>query len=138
MRGEPAREMVWHEGSQNWYPIEECDMGHTHDAVAYWNKEGKFHGPRSEEVRTFQNEANNYELEPRSINRSRGAELGERYEPPNPHPITDEEMAAIREHNKKLQEKGKAQLEALEKVVEDKAREVYNELLKDDKPPPKR
>jgi hypothetical protein len=67
-----------------WYPIKECDMGHIDDAVRWWNREGYKLGPRSEEVHRWMNRAENYELEPRSLNRSKGAKVGQTYRPPDP------------------------------------------------------
>lgn len=65
-----------------WHPIQETDMGHLHDAVNWWNAEGRKHGPKSPEVRKWMLDPDNYELEPSSINRSRGAKLKDRYLPP--------------------------------------------------------
>ncbi|CAM2070369.1 DUF4150 domain-containing protein [Sulfidibacter corallicola] len=69
-----------------WYPIDETDMGHLRDAVEYWNTEGYQYGAKSQEVRDFMLDPDNYELEPSSINRSRGATLGQtqRYRDPAP------------------------------------------------------
>jgi len=66
----------------NWYEIEKTDMGHLEDAVSWWNREGRQHGAKSKEVRDWMKDAKNYELEPSSINRSRGAQLTETYLPP--------------------------------------------------------
>lgn len=66
----------------NWYPIEETDMGHVQAAVDYWNAEGRFYGPRSQQVRDFMNDPDNYWLEPSSINRSKGAQMRRTYQPP--------------------------------------------------------
>jgi HNH/ENDO VII superfamily nuclease with conserved GHE residues len=67
-----------------WYPVDKADMGHIEPAVTWWNRKGKFSGPRSPEVKAFMKDAKNYRLEPPSINRSKGAKLGktESYEPP--------------------------------------------------------
>ena len=73
---------IYHKESQNWYPIEQCDIGHTCDAVNYWNSEGYKHGAKSQEVREWMLDPDNYELEPSSINRSRGAKLKENYKEP--------------------------------------------------------
>ena len=66
----------------NWHDIVKTDMGHKDDAVSWWNKEGRKHGAKSKEVRDWMKDADNYELEPSSINRSRGAKLTETYLPP--------------------------------------------------------
>jgi hypothetical protein len=65
-----------------WHAIGKTDMGHLHDAVSWWNAEGRKHGPKSPEVRKWMLDSDNYELEPSSINRSRGAKLKDRYLPP--------------------------------------------------------
>jgi hypothetical protein len=65
-----------------WHPIKKTDMGHRHDAVKWWNAEGREHGAKSPEVRKWMLEPDNYELEPSSVNRSRGAKLKDRYLPP--------------------------------------------------------
>ncbi len=66
----------------NWYTIDKTDMGHLHDAVNWWNTVGRKHGPKAPEVRRWMLDSKNYELEPSSINRSRGAQLTETYLPP--------------------------------------------------------
>ncbi|WP_447528672.1 hypothetical protein [Vreelandella sp. TE19] len=58
------------------------DMAHKVDAVTWWNDTGRFFGPKSPEVRQFMLNADNYELQLRSINRSDGARLGQTYQPP--------------------------------------------------------
>jgi hypothetical protein len=66
----------------NWHDIDKTDMGHLDDAVSWWNREGRNYGAKSKEVRDWMKDAANYELEPSSINRSRGAKLTETYLPP--------------------------------------------------------
>jgi Pretoxin HINT domain/HNH/ENDO VII superfamily nuclease with conserved GHE residues len=67
-----------------WVDISDTDMGHRVDAVSWWNEVGRFFGPKSEEVREFMLDPDNYELEPYWINRSKGSLLGkqEQYLPP--------------------------------------------------------
>lgn len=66
-----------------WYDIADADMAHyPTDAVEYWNTTGKNHGQKSKKVRDWMNDPNNYELEHYSHNRSDGAKLGKRYDPP--------------------------------------------------------
>lgn len=77
-----GRNMQFKHGNR-WYPINQADMGHKIDAVSYWNQTGGFHGPKSREVRGFMLNADNYELQPRSINRSNGASLGQTYNHPD-------------------------------------------------------
>jgi hypothetical protein len=95
--GPPGQEMVYHEPTKQWYPIDQCDMGHTHDAVTWWNREGYFYSPKSAKIRAWMLEADNYELEPRRINTGRGAALGheEQYRAPHPDPITPEETEGV-------------------------------------------
>ncbi|MGG6313990.1 HNH endonuclease [Paenibacillus macerans] len=67
-----------------WYPIEQADMAHVHDAVTWWNNTGRNYGAKSPEVREWMNKSDNYVLDHFSLNRSEGAKLGqrERYLPP--------------------------------------------------------
>ncbi|MBY0073352.1 transposase [Priestia aryabhattai] len=65
-----------------WYDLSDADMAHITDAVTYWNKEGRYLGAKSETVREWMLDPNNYYLELFSINRSEGAKLKERYLPP--------------------------------------------------------
>lgn len=66
-----------------WHRIDEkIDMAHTTDAVSWWNAFGKYKGAKAPEVRDFMLNSKNYELQPRSINRSEGGKLGQTYEPP--------------------------------------------------------
>jgi hypothetical protein len=83
IRTSDGRTEVLFEG--NWYLIEQTDMGHTVDAVRWWNSTGKYFGPKDPRVRAFMLDPDNYELQPSSINRSRGAIMGnsgQTYEPP--------------------------------------------------------
>jgi hypothetical protein len=93
IRGAPPNEEVFHAPSQQWYPLAECEMGHTTDAVTWWKKEGMYYGEKSDIVRDWMLDPNNYELEPGGINASRGAKLTDRYVPPHPDPITPDELA---------------------------------------------
>lgn len=65
-----------------WYDIKYADMAHKEDAVTWWNHTGRRYGARAPEVRVWMLESKNYVLEHRSINRSLGAKLEERYLPP--------------------------------------------------------
>jgi len=65
-----------------WYPIEEADMSHITDAVAWWNETGRNYGAKSKEVRKWMLDSDNYYLDHYSINRSQGAKLSENYLPP--------------------------------------------------------
>ncbi|MBQ2983023.1 MAG: hypothetical protein IJD58_13055 [Lachnospiraceae bacterium] len=78
-----VRGQVQFKASNNrWYPLNEADMAHKIDAVAWWNEEGRKYGPKSKEVRGFMLDSNNYYLEHYSINRSQGAKLNLEYLPP--------------------------------------------------------
>jgi hypothetical protein len=65
-----------------WVDIKDTDMGHITDAVEYWNTTGRTHGAKSQEVRDWMLDSDNYELEPYWINRSNGAKLTDTYLPP--------------------------------------------------------
>lgn len=66
-----------------WYPLEVADMAHhPKDAVSWWNETGRQYGPKSEEVRNWMKDSNNYTLDHYSLNRSSGAKLTEQYLPP--------------------------------------------------------
>lgn len=69
-----------------WYALEDCDMGHSPiDAVTYWNNVGRYHGPRSDEVRDWMRDPDNYELQPSHINQADGRIMGNSgftYQPP--------------------------------------------------------
>lgn len=67
---------------QKWRSIKEADMGHTTDAVHWWNTEGRKYGAKSPEVRKWMRDSKNYELQYYRINRSNGAQLKERYKEP--------------------------------------------------------
>lgn len=59
-----------------------ADMSHKKDAVTWWNKTGRKYGSKSKEVREWMLNSKNYYLDHRSINRSAGAKLGEKYKIP--------------------------------------------------------
>ena len=69
-----------------WYKIDKVDMGHSPiDAVTYWNNVGRYHGPKSPEVRNWMNDPFNYELQPSHINQADGRIMGSSgftYQPP--------------------------------------------------------
>lgn len=50
------------------------ESGHR-DAVVYWNEEGKYTGAKSESVRNYMTNPDNYYLELESYNKSDGASL---------------------------------------------------------------
>jgi hypothetical protein len=77
-------EKIFQASDGNWYPLRQADMSHTPDAVRWWNETGRFHGPKSPDVRQWMLDPDNYTLEHYSINRSAGAVVGqtERYLPP--------------------------------------------------------
>jgi len=63
-------------------PLTGTDMGHLEDAVKYWNRQGYTLGEKSEAVRKWMLDPTNYELQPAGPNRSKGAQLLDRYRPP--------------------------------------------------------
>jgi len=58
-------------------------MAHTVDAVTWWNQVGRHSGARSQAVRDFMFDPDNYTLEYFSKNRSAGAMLHQGYLPPS-------------------------------------------------------
>jgi len=123
IKGPPGQEMVLHE--EKWYPIAECDMGHTTDAVTWWNKEGMFYGPKSPQVRAWMRRSEIYELEPGHINSSRGAQIGEEYVAPNPYPITEQELNSAKPASPNGKTgPAKADLQAFRSEAEQHAREA--------------
>ncbi|HMR11616.1 MAG TPA: RHS repeat-associated core domain-containing protein, partial [Polyangiaceae bacterium] len=82
VRGQGAQTEVQDQAGK-WHPITEMDMGHTTDAVKWWNSIGIKHGPRSAEVRKWMLDPRNYELQHRSANRAAGAKLRDRYRAPD-------------------------------------------------------
>ena len=65
-------------GSFTWWPLSDCTMGHVIDAVTWWNTNGRFTGPQSQEVEDFMTDPINYEIEPAGPNSLRGSQLGKR------------------------------------------------------------
>jgi hypothetical protein len=68
--------------AESWHLIETTDMGHIEAAVTYWNRTGRYFGPKHPEVRKHMRDPAYYELQPSSVNRSNGAKMRERYMPP--------------------------------------------------------
>ena len=66
----------WDPDNQVWRNIDEADMGHIDDAVTYWNETGRYLGAKSEEVRKWMLDSDNYVYEYFRTNRSKGAILG--------------------------------------------------------------
>lgn len=64
-----------------WYSLSQADMSHKIDAVSWWNEIGRNFGAKSNEVRQFMLNSDNYTLDLYSINRSNGAQLGQTYLP---------------------------------------------------------
>lgn len=79
--------------TQQWHPIKDAQMGHTTDAVTWWKEKGYFYGRKSDPVRAWQNDPNNYELEYGPENLREGAGLKDRYVAEHPDPITPDELA---------------------------------------------
>jgi hypothetical protein len=68
-------------GAETWHPMQLTDMSHIDDAVSWWNRTGRSLPP--DQVRTWMRNPDNYFLEPRGPNRSRGASSGETYLAPD-------------------------------------------------------
>ncbi|MDX6841745.1 RHS repeat-associated core domain-containing protein [Hafnia paralvei] len=75
VRGE-GENIEFQASDDHWYPLREADMAHKTDAVIWWNQTGRNLGAKSEEVRKWMLDSNNYYLDHFSINRSAGAKLG--------------------------------------------------------------
>jgi len=87
MRGEgkirgSGRRMQFKASDGHWYPVSEADMAHRTDAVSWWNSNGRRSGARSQKVREFMLDPDNYELDHYSLNRSAGAQLDQEYKDP--------------------------------------------------------
>ncbi len=83
--GTPKRDHVHTKGpnanpppkwKEDYFPIDDMDMGHKHDAVKYWNETGRKLGPKHPEVRKWMLDPDKYELEHKSFNRSKGSIAG--------------------------------------------------------------
>nr|WP_308020427.1 GH-E family nuclease [Neisseria bergeri] len=62
----------------NKYSLRNAHMGHNpEDAVSYWNRCGRYHGAKSQAVRKWMLDPNNYRLEYGPGNCSRGAKSKE-------------------------------------------------------------
>lgn len=75
--------VIMHESGQ--YRLDQCHLSHIIDAQAWWNSNGRVTAPRSDVVRAFMEDPDNYELEPAGPNLARGGALsgpGTRYRPP--------------------------------------------------------
>lgn len=69
----------------NWYLVDTptTHMGHyPEDAVDWWNREGYKHGARSQEVKDWMLDSNNYRFEHGPFNSSRGGATKSRYRDP--------------------------------------------------------
>jgi len=79
-----GREEFLDRRTQKWYPVDGSDihMGHTKDAVTWWNEKGRYFAPRSPEVRDWMENADHYELEYGPANSAAGARIGAEYLPP--------------------------------------------------------
>lgn len=77
-----GKNMRFQSTDKKWYSIKDADMAHKTDAVKYWNSKGGYHGAKTKEVRGWMRDPDNYELEYYSHNRSKGAQLTDRYKDP--------------------------------------------------------
>ncbi|UOO85616.1 RHS domain-containing protein [Neisseria dumasiana] len=65
------------------YPLRDAHMGHNpEDAVDYWNRCGRYHGAKSQPVRAWMLNSDNYRLEYGPGNCSRGGKSTSRYKKP--------------------------------------------------------
>ena len=71
--------------SGTWRPVDtpQTHMGHNPiDAVDYWNQTGRYHGPKSPEVRSWMLDSSNYRFEWGPLNSARGGATTSRYQAP--------------------------------------------------------
>ena len=85
--------LVFDRHSGKWVSLKNCQMGHTLDAVKWWNETGHYYGMKSELVRKWMLDPANYEFEAKDGNMSRGAKVPDRYVGPHPDPITPGELS---------------------------------------------
>jgi hypothetical protein len=64
-------------GAEIWRPLSsrQINMGHSVDAVRWWNETGRYYGARSPQAREFMLNPNNYILQFEEVNKSLGAQL---------------------------------------------------------------
>ena len=75
-----SEELVFKDVDGNKYSLKNAYLGHNpEDAVSYWNRCGCYHGAKSQTVRKWMLDSNNYRLEYEPGNCSCGAKGKERY-----------------------------------------------------------
>ena len=89
LRGEPGNEEFFDSRTKEWYPVNgpKTHMGHTKDAVTWWNTKGKYYARKSPEVRAWMKYSENYALEYGPANSAAGGALLDEYVGPHPDPI---------------------------------------------------
>ena len=125
-QGEDGSTWVRSSKSGRWVKLEETEMGHLEDAVKYWNRDGYKLGPKSKAVRQWMKDPDNYELQPKSENRSQGGELRDRVQSTGDEKLTDELADDV---HKKLTELCSAGDELVEQGTYDAALQKYREGL---------
>ena len=72
--------VVFKDVNGNKYSLRNAHIGHNpEDAVSYWNRCGRYHDAKSQVLRKWMLDSNNYRLEYELGNCSRGAKSKERY-----------------------------------------------------------
>jgi len=66
-----------------WRPLHEADMAYIKDAVTWWNGIGRNYGLKSEKVRDWMLDPDNYHVKKYGKCYSEGASLKQTYLPPN-------------------------------------------------------
>jgi hypothetical protein len=79
--GEDAKVLT---SSGEWIMLKDAELSHTMDAVKWWNETGRFTGVKSQKVREFMTNPDNYILDKPGPNRSAGGKIKEGYLPPEP------------------------------------------------------
>ena len=70
---------------KSWHKLSEGNMGHIVNAVDAWNEKYYKYGKKSEKVREFMKDPNNYEIQTEHANKSAGAKLGTYRDPEEPN-----------------------------------------------------
>jgi Domain of unknown function (DUF4157)/HNH/ENDO VII superfamily nuclease with conserved GHE residues len=89
IRDVDGKEVFFDARTKKWYPVDspQTHMGHTTDAVTWWNEKGRLYAPKSAEVRAWMKNPDIYMLEYGPANSAAGASLGAEYGAPHPNPI---------------------------------------------------
>jgi hypothetical protein len=68
------------DGKTRWYSIRDTQMGHTPDAVIWWNETGRHLGPKHPRVLRWMKDPDNYALQHKTVNMRAGGKLGHEHQ----------------------------------------------------------